>query len=293
MLAGKLFYHIISSTETHRALRNCHLQISSVTNNDCCLLAGKLFYHIISTEVHRALRDCRPQTSGVDNNDCCLLAGKLFYHIISTEAHRALQEANMQRYQQLKDGMRVTLAALAKRFQDLSPAQIDAIKTKIRARQLRQQQQQTMLGRGLAHTAAAAAGEQLQLLQPNAHPAGLSLLPQVQHGGGSTSGVRSAAHISAVAAAGSVSALPLAGSSTSSNSGSRLAGHKRQHSSSNSSRGQLQHLQWSDDVLWILHHYCLLHTSWSSPRSPPYNGLLLDEIAAELFGDSFRVRSAA
>jgi hypothetical protein len=141
------------------------------------------------------------------------------------------------------------------------------------------------------------------LLQPSLHPSGPSLSSQAQHDSGSSSafpqwsssipllqhpqlGVSAAADAGAIIAAGCDGALPLAGSSTNSNSGSRLAGHNRQHSSSNGSR-------WSDDVLWILYHYCLCHTSWSSPRSPPYNGLLLEQIAAELFGADFKVRSAA
>jgi hypothetical protein len=244
-------------------------------------------------------------------------AGKLFYHIISTEAHRALQEGDMTRYQQLANGMRVTLTALADRFQALNQARLDAIKTKVRARQLRQrqqqQQQQSMLGLGVPQPAAAAAAtgvaaDQLRMLQPNALP---SLLSPAQHDAGCASalplcgsisplllqpqlGVHTAADADAVtaasAAAGSSGVLPLglAGSSVSSNSGSRLAGHKRQHSSSSSNGSR-----WSDDVLWILHRYCLFHTSWSSPRAPPYNGLLLEQVAAELFGPDFRVRSAA
>jgi hypothetical protein len=260
-----------------------------------------------------------------------MFAGKLFYHIISTEAHRALQEGTahgMQRYQQLENSMRTTLTALADRFQALTPAQIEKIKAKVRARQLRQQQQQqqqTMLVHGVpplgaaaspaspppaaaaatgaAVGAAVAAGGQLQLLQPSLHPSGRALSSQAQPDGGSSSafpqwgssipplqhpqlGDSAAADAGAIVAAGCDDAFPIAGSSTSSNSGSRLAGHKRQHSSSsNGSR-------WSDDVLWILHHYCLFHTSWSSPRSPPYNGLLLEQIAAELFGANFKVRSA-
>jgi hypothetical protein len=230
-----------------------------------------------------------------------VFAGKLFYHGISTEAHRALQEGNAQHYQQLAAGMRVTLAALADRIQALAPAQIDAIKAKIRARQLRLQQQQTVLGHAVPHIAATAAGGQL-----HAHPTGVAVTLLVQHDGGSTSafpqggisqlpphpqpGLGGAADTGGIAAssitAGSGGALPLAGSSTSSNIGSRFAGHKRQHSSSNGSR-------WSNDVLWILHHEYLFHTSWSSSRSPPYHGLLLEQIAAELFGADFTLRIAA
>ncbi|WIA30939.1 hypothetical protein OEZ86_000989 [Tetradesmus obliquus] len=69
---------------------------------------------------------------------------------------------------------------------------------------------------------------------------------------------------------------------SSSSSGRRLAGHKRPHSRSSS--------RWSADVLWILHTYCLFHTHWSSTRSPPYDGTLLTEVAAELFG--FEVRNS-
>jgi hypothetical protein len=219
-----------------------------------------------------------------------MLAGKLFYHIISTEAYGALQGGNKQRYQQLEEGLRTTLTALADRLWALTPAQIDAIKARVRAKQLRrqQQQQQTTLGPEAPHSAAAAAaaGEKLQLLQQHARLAEPALPLQAQHDGGGTSGVDSVADTGADGAAGSVSALPLTGSSTSSNSGSRLVGHKRQHSSSNGSR-------WSDDVLWIVHHYCLFHTSWNSPRAPPYNGDLLDNIALELFGPDFKVRIAA
>lgn len=58
-------------------------------------------------------------------------------------------------------------------------------------------------------------------------------------------------------------------------------------SSSRSSRGRGS-LRCSDDVLWWLQHYFIYHTEWHSPRSPPYNRDLLEEVVVELFG--FRPR---
>jgi hypothetical protein len=230
---------------------------------------------------------------------CACFAGKLFYHIISTEAHRARQERDAQCYEQLQQSMNLTLAALADRLQRKldakTPDQVEAFKDKVRevrqrALQRRQQQQQQTNMRqiscqgplqGVAAAAAVAAG-------------------QVQDAQLAWGGVAAAA--AAAAVGGTVSAAAAAGASslanpgghlppglnkgtTTSSNGSRLAGHKRQHSSSNGSR-------WSDNVLWILHNYCLFHTSWSSSRSPAYNGQLLDQVAAELFGPSFRVRNS-
>lgn len=50
---------------------------------------------------------------------------------------------------------------------------------------------------------------------------------------------------------------------------------------------------WSDDVLWFLQECCLFHTKWDSPQSPAYNGQLLEQVAAELFGANFKIRGPA
>jgi hypothetical protein len=232
----------------------------------------------------------------------CMLAGKLFYHIISTEGHRARQEGDEQHYQQLRNGMHVTLAALADRLQAKlqTPARVEAFKAKVRAalqkvQQRRQQQLHDSVrsADGTMHLPPAAAAGQVQRVKSFAATAPAAA--DLQQPSGMVTQT-AAAQLPAVTdpAAAAAAGTPNSGapgtsiepSMQSVSSSKQLAGHKRQHSSSGNGT------RWSDDVLWVLHSYCLFHTSWSSRRSPPYNGQLLSQVATELFGPDFKIRSS-
>uniref|UniRef100_A0A383V8B9 Uncharacterized protein n=1 Tax=Tetradesmus obliquus TaxID=3088 RepID=A0A383V8B9_TETOB len=228
--------------------------------------------------------------------------GKQFYHILSTEAHLALRRGDIPHYQRLRWGLHVTLTALADKLQaelaGKTPEQVQAFKEKVRAVvqkavQRRQQQAQqaaaqwtsrhgTQPAAAAAAAAAAGAGGAVQAQQQQLSPgaAADTVLLQQPALAGSTAALQPAASVAAIRTV-STGDAHVQGGSSSSSSGRRLAGHKRPHSRSS---------RWSADVLWNLHTYCLFHTHWSSTRSPPYDGTLLAEVAADLFG--FEVRNS-
>lgn len=208
--------------------------------------------------------------------------------------------------------MRKSLKALADRIEGWlatqTPAQVEKLRAKVdsakmqrqwgRQQQLReqvqqwqqQQQQQHCTGSlgGAARVYASAGGLGSSTTSAAAAEAAPAATAGAQHGAGLDGGLScgtGAPHAVQYAVSPAV-----AGSSGSSSS--RVVGRKRPHSSSGGDEAGCRRSRgWSENTLWLLQNYCLFHTSWSSPKSPAYNGQLLEEVVQELFG--FKLRGPA
>jgi len=187
-------------------------------------------------------------------------AGKLFYHITSTQA--ALEASDAADRERLRQALVMMLTALADRLQvwldRLRPEKRQELRDEV---ELRRQQQARRQQDRLRAEAAAAAQDRTTSASGN-----VSAPPRASEMG-SAPGLQ--AHNAADALVPSLGLV--------------------RGASSSSSRGRGS-LGCSDDVLWWLKNYVIFHTSWPSPRSPPYNGELLEEVVVELFGFHPRAR---